>query len=322
LYQEAGQPEAFFGHIFGENSEGWMVVFTGRQARLEDPNAPANQLKYICQTYYMYPKHAARAAADLLEASERGYDAYFGVHLYRESGNRLASNAVPTVSCLWMDEDEGGFPLFGPEPTAVVYSSNERRHLYWRLAHPVSVEWAVDMNRRLAHMAGGDMGKAGLATVLRAPGTKNYKRHPQVDEVTMESTGIDPWDPEVLDQATPPLTTPSQYGRAPTESYDGPVLELTEFLDGVAVLGEVADGLGVKLAITCPWLSEHSGGDKSGTYVGQRSSGALWFHCNHDHCYGRTWRNFRKKVGRTRHLTVRPTGYTGPALNMEVRYDG
>jgi hypothetical protein len=286
-----------FGHVFGEDATGFLVTFTGRQARLDDPGARANELRRHEQKYHRYPEDAGAAAAYLMGQSERGRDAYFGVHLYREAGNRLRSNAVGAMSCCWLDEDEGRFPEDGPEPTAIVRSSEGRRHLYWRLARPLSAEWVVGMNRRIAAWSGGDAGKAGLSSVLRVPGTNNYKRHPKVDPVTVEyAGGVEAWDPEVMEQAVPPL--PETKRPRPRGFYEGPKIDLLGHLEkaNVEILGCVPDGAGVKFAVVCPWVGEHSGGDRSGSYAGQFPDGALWFFCNHAHCLDRGWREFREHV--------------------------
>jgi hypothetical protein len=292
LYQRKARPESLFGHIFGEDT-GYLVTFTGQQARFTRPDARPNELAGIVQRSWRYPDEGQQAAEYLIDEAQLERDVYIGVHLFRERGNRLAANAVATVNALWLDEDRGTYPDIGPAPTAIVHSSRGRRHLYWELAQPVAVEWAVAMNRRIAVWAGGDIGKAGLASVLRVPGTANYKRHPRVDLVVMELTGARAWEPEVMEQAIPEIPEPK--ARA-VEPYNGPEVELGPYLENVEVLGEIPDGLGMKLAIICPWSSEHSGGDRSGSYVGQRFGGGLWFHCNHEHCQGRTWRDFRERV--------------------------
>lgn len=295
MYQRTEGPETFFGHVLGEDN-GFLVTFTGQQARLSRPAARANELVATRQRSWTYPSEAQEAACYLLEEAAAQRDGYVAVHLFREAGNRLASNAAPTVRSLWLDEDEGTYPPVGPQPTAVVFSSAKRRHLYWQLSHPVAIEWAVAMNRRIAVWGGGDVGKSGAASVLRVPGTGNYKRYPRVDLVAMEITGEKAWEPEIMDQAIPEIPQPRRWAGT-TEPYDGPELELAEFLKGVEVIGEVADGLGRKLAIVCPWISEHSGGDRSGTYVGHRAKGGgLWFYCHHQHCQSRGWTEFRKRV--------------------------
>jgi hypothetical protein len=172
----------------------------------------------------------------------------------------------------------------------------------------VAVEWAVTMNRRLAAWAGGDMSKVGAASVLRAPGTANHKRPPRVDLVVGEFTGAGPWEPGVLDQAVPEIPEPAPSARPP---YHGPELDLASYLDVLQVRGaraEVADGLGAKYAIVCPWVHEHTGGDRSGTRFGQRENGALWFHCDHAHCLGRTWADFKLAVGGRLVKVSRSTG--------------
>jgi hypothetical protein len=314
---QLARPEPLFGHIFAD-SEGFLVTFTGRQARMDDPHARENELTDARQRSWPYPRRSREAANYLINQALNSRDAYFGVHLFREPGNRLAANATPTVMSLWLDEDGGLFPEDGPRPTAIVHSSLGRRHLYWRLTEPVSSEWAVAMNRRLATWAKGDTGKAGLTSVLRAAGTANYKRRPQIDFVAGELTGAGPWKPEILDQAIPLKPEPPKPTR--TEPYDGPEMDVEEFLADVEVIGEVSDGLGKKYAIICPWVAEHTGGDRSGTRIGQRYGGGLWFHCDHAHCEGRIWHDFRKMVARTRFLEADLPGYTGPDMNARIRY--
>jgi len=318
LYQGIYRPEALFGHIFGEDT-GFLVTFTAHQARFRRPDARHNELADTRQLSWPYPEKVEEASGYLIAEAQERRESYFGVHLFRKAGNRLAANTAPTLRCLWLDEDDGHFPKDGPEPTATVRSSAARRHLYWLLAHPVAVEWAVAMNRRLAAWAGGDTGKAGLSSVLRAPGTANYKRDPRVDLVVGEFTGVPPWEPEVLDQAVPEVPEPSPSSES-REPYDGPEVDLMPYLKNVEVLGEVADSSGTKYAIVCPWVHEHSGGDRTGTRIGQRENGALWFHCDHSHCQGRTWREFRREMQRIfpKRKQIWKPGYTGTPLEVTI----
>jgi hypothetical protein len=138
-------------HLFGE-LDGYLVTFTGRQS--PNPSARPNELDSTAQRSWRWPEQKDEAAAYLIEQSEAGRDAYFGVHLFRQSGNRRAENAAEVLA-LWVDGDGAQVPEMWPQPTAVVESSPGRHHFYGM---------------------GGDKGKWGLGTVLRAPGTLNYKR--------------------------------------------------------------------------------------------------------------------------------------------------
>jgi hypothetical protein len=329
LYQHpepAASARWLLEHVLGD-AQGYMVTFTGRQARLESrPDARPNELTWTRQRYFLYPEMAGEASNYLAGEARAGRDAYFGVHLYRESGNRLASNAVDYVHCLWLDLDDGDYPDEGPEPTACVRSSADRWQLYWKLSRRIPIDYAVTLNRRIAAWSGGDSGKAGRASVLRVPGTMNFKRHPQVDPVVGELTGVGVWEPEVMEEAIPPL--PDSFARHKKarhrEAYDGPEVDLLHCLEtaGIEILGETPDSGGLKLAIVCPWIHEHSGADRTGTYAGQYDSGALWFYCHHEHCQGRSWREFKRAALRSRRFTAKPEpSYVGPAITVEVRYE-
>jgi hypothetical protein len=296
-------PENLCNHLFG-HLEGHLVAFVGKQARLSNPNAPRNMLTGIKQKSFLYPEQVKLASDYLTNHARAGFDAYFGVHLFQQAHTRLAEHAVKFVQTLWLDEDEGTYPDIGPKPTVIIHSSAKRRQLHWALSKPIPARHAVLLNKRIAAWAGGDTGKAGLASVLRPPETFNYKRYPAVDVVSGSITGVSPWDPEVVDQAIPPLPKKSKKTQRPYNGPAGAGINLSHWLDdqGIEILGDAPDDKGCKFAIVCPWSDEHSSDDTSGTYVGQypaedgSPTGPMWFHCNHAHCEGRVWRNFREKL--------------------------
>lgn len=77
---------------------------------------------------------------------------------------------------------------------------------------------------------------------------------------------------------------------------DGDGIDVENFLydNRVSILREVGDAGGRKFQVLCPWLDRHTGGDESGTYVGQFDDGALWFDCKHSHCQSKHWQDFRE----------------------------
>ncbi len=83
--------------------------------------------------------------------------------------------------------------------------------------------------------------------------------------------------------------------------YAGPAgeraIDLDEWLGrvGAGSLRQIRDATSERAyGILCPWAHEHTGGDTSGTRVGQYPSGGLWFQCDHAHCDGRRWEQFRE----------------------------
>jgi hypothetical protein len=175
--------EELWTHLF-EELDGYLFTFTGRQST--NPRTRPNDLDDTRQRSWRWPAEKAAAAGYLLEQSQAGRDAYFGVHLFRRPSNRKAENAAEVLA-LWVDGDGARVPKDWPQPTAVVESSPGRHHFYWRLTRPIDPEYAAQLNKRLCYGMSGDRGKWGLGTVLRAPGTLNYKReHP-----TLVAGGID-----------------------------------------------------------------------------------------------------------------------------------
>jgi len=163
-----------FEHLFGE-LEGYLVTLTGEQAQHRREDAKPHELDDTEQRSWEYPDQKEEAARYLLAESEAQRDAFFGVHLFRRPGNRKAENAAEVLA-LWVDGDGAHVPDKWPQPTAVVGSSPGRHHYYWRLSRPIDPEYAAQLNKRLCYGMGGDKGKWGLGTILRAPGTLNYKR--------------------------------------------------------------------------------------------------------------------------------------------------
>lgn len=159
-------------HLFGD-LEGYLATLIGKQSTRAD--ARPNELDGTRQVFWQWPAGQEKAAVYLQRQSDKGRDTYFGVHLFKEHGKRTADNAG-AVSALWVDGDGAKVPEDWPRPTAVVESSPGREHFYWRLTNPVDPQKAAELNKRLTYGMGGDKGKWQMGTVLRPPGTRNYKR--------------------------------------------------------------------------------------------------------------------------------------------------
>ena len=256
-------PRDFLGHLYGEDSEaaGFFALMSGQQLKLSNPDGADNRLTSIRHRWFEHPSEIDAAAAHVEDEAASLRDVYMTPRLFVErgttTGGRLAQNVQPSGCVVWLDEDGGSYPEAGPEPTAFIWSSGENRHVYWKLARPMPTAWTSAMNKRIAVWAGGDAGSVtSPAAVLRPPRSANFKRVPDIDVVWGRLTGVEAWDPEVLEQSVPEL--PER--EAPTrlrDPYTGPQglgLDLSAFLEagGVRVLGERPDTGGRKLAIVCP----------------------------------------------------------------------
>jgi CHC2 zinc finger/RepB DNA-primase from phage plasmid len=133
------------------------------------------------------------AAAAIGELGSRT-DVYVGCAPRRRRAGGL--DAVDRVWVLWADCDKpaaiAALDAFRPAAAIVVRSgSGENRHAYWTLSGPIGVEDATAANRRLAHALGADGGAVTTAaTILRPPGTANFKHTPAVAVVAER---IQPW---------------------------------------------------------------------------------------------------------------------------------
>lgn len=299
--------EEFIRHVLGDEEERILITFTGRQARLENPEASFGALvqegeNAVDQRYWRYPEQLSEAVAYLREESERGRDAYFTVSPFKEAGNRRADNVVDDVSCLRLDFDAGykdaEAPKNFPDATALAVSSPGSYHLYFRLARPVPKEKAAELSRRLARWTDSDVSLAANTTVMRTPGTVNYKRHPETHEVEGVITGVEAHDPDELEWLLPPESASKPKKEYTGDPEDG--FSLEEWFDAfpearMAMLGEFRDEKArIKYQTVCPWASEHTTDPEGGTYVGQFPDGHLFFHCNHGHCVDkRKWREYR-----------------------------
>jgi putative DNA primase/helicase len=157
----------FWRHLFG-GQRGFLMVWTGE--RDEAGRIPKDT---IASNVFSYPGAAESAATWALEKSEEGREVYFCAHLLT-GPRRVKGNAAP-VRTLWGDLDGAPVPNGALKPTAVVESSPERYHAYWRLDTEIPPETAEALNKRLADKIGADSSGFDLSQLLRVPGTANHK---------------------------------------------------------------------------------------------------------------------------------------------------
>lgn len=71
--------------------------------------------------------------------------------------------------------------------------------------------------------------------------------------------------------------------------------DLDDLLDRAGVEKALRDDTTAetKYEILCPWYREHTTSPETGTRVGRYEDGGYWFVCEHSHCAGRTWADFK-----------------------------
>ena len=106
-------------------------------------------------------------------------DVYVGVLPRRRRGGGRA-DVIERAGVAWADCDTGesvcALRAFRPLPGMVVASSDAKRHAYWFLRQPASVEVIEGLNRRIALALGADGICSDRARILRPAGSVNRKR--------------------------------------------------------------------------------------------------------------------------------------------------
>jgi len=106
-------------------------------------------------------------------------DVYVGV-LPRRRRRGGRADVIERAGVAWADCDTGesvcALRAFRPLPGMVVASSDAKRHAYWFLSQPASVEVIEGLNRRIALALGADGICSDRARILRPAGSVNRKR--------------------------------------------------------------------------------------------------------------------------------------------------
>jgi hypothetical protein len=108
-------------------------------------------------------------------------DVYVGV-LPRARPGGTRDDLVGTGNVLWADCDSRdavrSLASFQPQPSMTVASgSDDRRHAYWFLTEPISLDAVESANRNVATVLGADLSCADAPRILRPP-SLNHKHQP------------------------------------------------------------------------------------------------------------------------------------------------
>ena len=146
--------------------------------------------------------------------------------------------------------------------------------------------------------AGKDPGMKGVTRYVRLPEGYNSKASKLVDGQPFKCTLV-LWEPlrrVTLEQLARPFGVDLDRIRRETrvdgaaDVSDHPILGITDLIQ----IKEVrSDG---RFDITCPWVSEHTGADDSGSVVFTNQDGTIGFKCHHGACQERTGRDLLQLI--------------------------
>jgi P4 family phage/plasmid primase-like protien len=214
---EAIDTQKFFRHVFG-GQRGLLCIVTAVRAEdgkwVEDSNRAR---------YFDFPGELEQACEHARAESQQGREAYFCAHLLTDK-RRIKENAGSVIT-LWGDLDGAAVPNGDRRPTAVVESSPDRYHIYYRLSDAVSPETAEDLNKRLAGDIGADPSGFDLTQLLRVPGTVNHKYPGRPAVRVLSLNGTQSYVPGELDAR---LTALSQRDPGKHTTMDEPPVMLDE----------------------------------------------------------------------------------------------
>lgn len=208
----------FWRHIFG-GQRGRLMVWTGM--RNEDGSIPDETIK---SNIFNYPKADKSAATWALEKAGEGREIYFCVHLLNEA-RRIKENAAP-VRALWGDLDEAPVPNGEFKPTAVIESSPDRFHCYWRLDAEIPPKTAEELNIRMAVQIDADPSGFDLTQLLRVPGTTNHKYEGSPEVKIADLDGATSYSAADLDKLLPASEEPKAEYQPDEDSGDEPPIVL------------------------------------------------------------------------------------------------
>ncbi len=190
-----------------------------------------------------FPVDDLAAVADRVIALRHKADVCVGVGpRTRESGTK---DSVGPVGTVWVDCDSAeavaALAEFSLRPSMVVASGTGTNvHAYWFLNEAIDLDRLEEINRRLAHVLGGDRAVHDAARVLRVPGTLNHKHDPPTEVTLVDCNGavfvaeeVEAELPEI--EAEPPLPPPTK--RAGNAGAETPTEQLLERLEEVHETG-------------------------------------------------------------------------------------
>lgn len=158
------------------------------------------------KVYFEWPKHRDYVVSHVLQSSAAGNDVFFSPVLWNKP--EVSKNAIQGSHVVWADFDgsapddwatlppkaigSASVPVPGPPSVEVQSSTEDHRHVYWRLdTFSQNIEELEGTNRAIAYAFGADTSGWDAEQILRPPYTTNYKHDLPVLVASFDQTVYD-----------------------------------------------------------------------------------------------------------------------------------
>ncbi len=228
--------------LFGRERRGALI-----NVRYRDPKRPQ-----IMRHRWHDTHQPARAARDILALGQLT-DTYIGIAPRQHPDGGKA--AITHAWTLWVDCDTpqaaAALKKFTPAPTIIIRSGTATNcHAYWPLTRPLAVAELERGNRALARELGGCTSAVmNAATILRPPGTLNFKHRP-ASPVVLERLQRQLLDPDELLARLPELPPAPERPDPAAGRGEDPLLRIAPREYIRVLTGQTPDRAG---KITCPF---------------------------------------------------------------------
>lgn len=125
------------------------------------------------QVETLYTKDIRRINDFARKKSKEGWNVFYSPALRNVKED--TKKAITLVNILWVDLDKEFEPDWFLLPPSYIVNSGHNKHLYWLLDKYIQVDEAEVYLKKLCNYYGGDKSCAQVNSLLRIPGTINYK---------------------------------------------------------------------------------------------------------------------------------------------------
>lgn len=265
----------------------------------DDPSSITNDRKAICWAGDYYINQP------LLPRSNQ----FFAVSLFShdEGRSRRRKSHFAGTYVIGLDDVNEKLPpemvARLPQPTYKMNSSLNSEQWFYVLQQPEMNANRVDnlLDQLIANGLapdGNDPGMKGVTRYLRLPEGVNTKAKRMAENGGIPyQCVITDWHPErkfTMEQLAIPFNVNLDADRR--EVRTSGTVEIPDH--PIVKLFNVKSTLGAgKYDVTCPWISDHTDGDDSGTALFTNDDGSIGFHCHHGHCESKTATDVLRHLG-------------------------